>query len=476
MTVWAAPLYSANGCSVTTAMQEDQGQAGEQDVQRDLVRCLLPRRALRRARSSGRGRSRPGCGRDLDRDLVRQHTGPAGDRGPVATRLANDRRRFTGDGRLVDAGDALDDGRRRRGSPRPPPRPPRRPPAGPSSRSSANDPSAARRWATVSWRAARSVSACALPRPSATASAKLANSTVTTTTRPPARRTRSRSVIAEPRSVKNRIVVSTLPISTTNMTGLRAMSRGSSLRTLSPQRACARSPGRTAIARADDCAPWRPAIRAAARTGGTGSGVLFHGRFVAHSDNCSAIGPSASTGKNVRPTTSTITPVRSTDEQRRVGRERARCRPVRAASSPVNRRSRARGRSAGTGRSTCTRPSVVLYQSVLPVRPPNAEPLLFGGRGERVRDLGEAVRAGVEDRRLGRCRAAPTPRLNAEDHHGDGEDVEHDELHLARLDLLAQVLGCAPDHESGDEHRERARTRGCRRARHPRRRDSPRPA
>ena len=39
--------------------QEDERQTGEQDVERDLVRCLLPRRRLRRARSSGRGRSRP---------------------------------------------------------------------------------------------------------------------------------------------------------------------------------------------------------------------------------------------------------------------------------------------------------------------------------------------------------------------------------------------------------------------------------
>ena len=34
------------------------------------------------------------------------------------------------------------------------------------------------------------------------------------------------------------------------------------------------------------------------------------------------------------------------------------------------------------------------------------------------------------------------------------EDVEHHELHLGGLDLLAQVLGRAPDHEPGDEHRE----------------------
>ena len=35
-----------------------------------------------------------------------------------------------------------------------------------------------------------------------------------------------------------------------------------------------------------------------------------------------------------------------------------------------------------------------------------------------------------------------------------GEDVEHDELDLARLDLLAEVLRRAPDHQAGDEDRE----------------------
>ena len=84
------------------------------------------------------------------------------------------------------------------------------------------------RLACVCVRDLRSVSACALPRPSAIASAKLANSTVN----------QSQSVIC---SVKPRCaapvttsrtstsVVSTLPISTTNMTGFRTMWRGASL-------------------------------------------------------------------------------------------------------------------------------------------------------------------------------------------------------------------------------------------------------
>ncbi len=86
------------------------------------------------------------------------------------------------------------------------------------------------RWtkARVCWRLRRKVSAWALPRPSATASAKLANNTVA----------HNHNVI-DPTNrsglAKNWIVVTTLPISTTNMTGMRTMWRGSSLTNASPR-------------------------------------------------------------------------------------------------------------------------------------------------------------------------------------------------------------------------------------------------
>src|SRR5258708_7245475 len=85
-------------------------------------------------------------------------------------------------------------------------------------------PFASRRLATVSDRALRRVSACALPRPSAMASAKFANSTVN----------QSQSVICRLNaklcfSRNNNAVVTTLPTSTTNMTGFFIIVRGSSL-------------------------------------------------------------------------------------------------------------------------------------------------------------------------------------------------------------------------------------------------------
>ena len=84
--------------------------------------------------------------------------------------------------------------------------------------------------AWMSFRDFRSVSACAFPRPSAIASAKFANSTVNQSQREIARMKPGR---ASPRPTSDwiqRAVVKTLPTSTTNMTGLRAMCRGSSLR------------------------------------------------------------------------------------------------------------------------------------------------------------------------------------------------------------------------------------------------------
>src|SRR5262249_52983193 len=87
-------------------------------------------------------------------------------------------------------------------------------------------PSGRRRRASVSDRVLRSVAACALPRPSAIASAQFAKSTVNhrnAATRPA---NTFSFVVDLPMSRKKMIVVNTLPTSTTNITGLRAWLRG----------------------------------------------------------------------------------------------------------------------------------------------------------------------------------------------------------------------------------------------------------
>ncbi len=95
--------------------------------------------------------------------------------------------------------------------------------------------SARRRLASVSLRARRKVSAWALPRPSAIASAKLAKSTVNhSQTATPKMKPRSVASVLSISERTNSMVVMTLPISTTNITGFLAWMRGSSFLKESP--------------------------------------------------------------------------------------------------------------------------------------------------------------------------------------------------------------------------------------------------
>ena len=87
--------------------QEDDRQRGQQDVQRDLVRRLLPVGALDQG-DHPVDEGLAGLLGDLDDDPVGQHLRAAGHRRAVAAGLADDRRGLAGDGRLVDRGDALD--------------------------------------------------------------------------------------------------------------------------------------------------------------------------------------------------------------------------------------------------------------------------------------------------------------------------------------------------------------------------------
>ena len=212
---------------------EDDRQRGQQDVQRDLVRRLLPVGALDE-RDHPVDEALAGLLGDLDDDAVGQHGGAAGDRGAVAAGLADHRRGFAGDRRFVHRGNAfhdiavtrddlpgLDDDdvallQQRRGD-----SPPRAgaPGAQPTSRR-----------AMVSDLALRSVSACALPRPSATASARLAKSD--------GQPQPDHDQPGEPASGRRSPgrSLQTAPISTMNITGLRHRVRGSSLRSASGSR------------------------------------------------------------------------------------------------------------------------------------------------------------------------------------------------------------------------------------------------
>jgi hypothetical protein len=87
--------------------EEDQGEADEEDVERDLVGSLLAGSALDEADHPVE-EGLAGIGGDADQDPVGEDGRAPGDRAAVAARFPDDRRRLTGDGRLVDRGDALD--------------------------------------------------------------------------------------------------------------------------------------------------------------------------------------------------------------------------------------------------------------------------------------------------------------------------------------------------------------------------------
>ena len=162
----------------------------------------------------------------LDDEHVGEEAGAAGDGRAVAAGLTDDGCRLAGDRRLVDRADAFDRRRRPPGSPRRRCTTTTSPRASSGAGTSSSVSSRPRRCAVVVVRVARSALACALPRPSAIASAKFAKSTVS----------HSQNVITPtnqrlpvwPRARSSRKIpdVMTLPTSTMNMTGFRIWFRG----------------------------------------------------------------------------------------------------------------------------------------------------------------------------------------------------------------------------------------------------------
>ena len=100
------------------------------------------------------------------------------------------------------------------------------------------------------------------------------------------------------------------------------------------------------------------------------------------------------------------------------------------------------------------RPRVVSIQVVAAVMPAKAEPLLLPADVNAYRI---SVRPWAPEFQIV-VSITESTNIDAagEAQHGGGhgEDVERDDLHLGRLDLLAEVLRRSPDHQAGDEHRQ----------------------
>ena len=86
---------------------ENDGEAGKQDIERDFVRRLLPLGALHQL-DHAVDEGRPLCGGDADADPVAQYLRAAGDRRAVAAGFADHGRGLAGDGGFIHRSHALD--------------------------------------------------------------------------------------------------------------------------------------------------------------------------------------------------------------------------------------------------------------------------------------------------------------------------------------------------------------------------------
>ena len=223
--------------------------------------------------------------------------------------------------------------------------------------------------------------------------------------------------------------------STTNITGLRIICRGSSLAKAEPSAGhddLAARGGRWLVSGH----VWVPIRR---------SGRPSIAR-------CSTTGPRARAGKKVRPPTIRMTPTsRPTKSPPWVGKV------------PADAGTRLLGRErAGDGERRDDDEEAPHQhrdpeRQVVPGRvagqPAEGRAVVRRRRGVGVEDLREAVRAGVGDRG-DRVRQHDGDGGEAEHGERQRQDREHGHLDLARLDLLADVFRRAPDHQPGDEDRD----------------------
>src|SRR5579864_1598210 len=289
-------------------------------------------------------------------------------------------------------------------------------------------PSAFRRFATVSVRALRSVSACALPRPSAIASAKLANRTVS----------QSQNVIwnSNPRPGRSRIasrtsasVVMRLPTSTTNITGFFIIVRGWSLR------AASRVATRMISGFHRDFA-W---------VATTSKDLAFHHEKVFHNR------PQAQRREERE---------RSDDEhdaheERREERRRHGERPRRRrhaflhAEVPGDGEHRQDHQEAADERGHAER---VVVPGRVRAQPAERRSVVAGRRGEGVEDLRQPVRPRVRQGGQAEGRRHDRNPGQHENRQREHEDDEHGHLHVEGLNLLAEVFRRAADHQPRNEH------------------------
>src|SRR3984957_838906 len=310
-----------------------------------------------------------------------------------------------------------------------------------TSRKVLSDPVNSLAWLSV--RVFLSDSACALPRPSATASAKLANNTVNHSHRmiwkvnprldPPV--TRSRRKIT---------VVSAATTSTTNITGFLIISRGSSLAKAEPIEGKTIFGSSIADTGTRFCS-FMVSMDITPKEDRSEQGVGVHGEMLDDRPE-----------RQRREEGETADDQDHADEeayqQAAGGRQRAgRRRDRLLAGQRACQRHRRHDHEEAADEHRTRQGQVVEEGVAGEAREGRA--VIAGRRGIGIEHLGEAVRSGIGHRRH-RRRQHHRDSGPAQIHQRQHQNGEHRHLDLARLDLLADIFRGAADHQAGDEDRQ----------------------
>src|SRR6478609_10648516 len=297
-------------------------------------------------------------------------------------------------------------------------------------------PSGVSRRAIRSARVRRSVSACALPRPSAIASAKFANKTVNHRPSPIAVSNATGPPLTA--SAMIRIVTTTDTTSTTKITGLRSSVRGLSFQKLSTI-AC-RTMGPSKSGRA------LTAVEVAGSVcGGAATAISAQPLLQLLDDR-----PEGERREERQRADDHDHPGQEAGEQAGVRPQRS-CRERHGALLAHARSKRKRGdqrHEAGDEHRDAAGDRVVRRAGG---EPRERRPVVVPLREVRVEDLAEPVGTGVQRPREAR-RRHHRDRGERERHEERDEHRDHDDLDLARGDLLAEVLRRASDHQTADEY------------------------
>src|SRR5579883_2041784 len=295
-------------------------------------------------------------------------------------------------------------------------------------------------FAMVSVLVLRRLAACALPRPSATASAKFAKSTVNHSQRL-IWKAKPRLPPPVTRSLRKSSVVSAATISTTNITGLRQSVAGLSLASDS------RMAG-TRILRSASLAigiRWRVWTRSMEGLPGSVERAGLHREML---DD----GAERQRREEDEPTRDQDHADEEPDEKPAIGRERA-CR----GGDDLLRNERARDRQHGHDHEEAAdehrKAERGIVEERIGAQAREGAAIVAGGRDEGVENLAEAMRPGIGGARES---GGNDRRNGAEAQHRERQDQdgEHRHLDLLRLNLLAEIFGRAADHQPRDEHGE----------------------